>query len=519
MMTITSVAAFLAAVTTSQHAAIVDASHSTDAAKTAIHDALLQVGASAGPDDVLLLDHTVEVVLPSTVCPTSTRECPDCAPRDCYVMERLDRQALQSRVLRSLSVAFGGARCSDGSEGAWMDANSELVVESASVCMAQCTAAGLADGLPQVLAVAQQIGRELGQDAMAVAVDGVLAIVPSATALPQTEQTGTKARFNAAAKGALAHAQNLVAPAPTATAGGEYEHAEFWDEHASILTRAWKEYGLRNDSLASLRPGFVEPRLEAAVAAAHANPSPEGEAAVRSLWKQVAPGVWSAQLLVPTIISELKRELAHMTAAKIPLRRPNGMNRYGIILDPEVGVPTLDGLVTALVQEYARPIAAMLFPETLRHTDTTESFVFTVRYKADEDISLVEHRDASVATLNLNLNDGTDAGSGADESAGQGSESPSAGQYSGSELQFVDEDDPSVHHTVRFQPGMAILHKGSLRHAAKPIESGERQNLIVWLFGDDGEVRIAPYEASEQMTVAERWSPLPDSCHAEANAY
>ena len=32
-------------------------------------------------------------------------------------------------------------------------------------------------------------------------------------------------------------------------------------------------------------------------------------------------------------------------------------------------------------------------------------------------------------------------------------------------------------------------HKGSLRHAAMPIEAGERQNLIVWLFGDGGEAR------------------------------
>eukprot|EP01043_Picozoa_sp_COSAG02_P048008 COSAG02_NODE_4666_length_5113_cov_2.619541_4_plen_344_part_00 len=318
---------------------------------------------------------------------------------------------------------------------------------------------------------------------------------------------------------ALTQARQLTAPVPTATSGGEYEHAEFWQEHANVLTRAWREYGLRNESLASLRPGFIESRLEAAVAAAHANPSFEAEAAVRSLWEPVAPGVWSAQLLVPAVIAELKQELAHLTNAGIPLRRPNGMNRFGIILDPDVGVPTLDGLVSGLVQEYARPIAAMLFPETLRHSDTTESFVFTIRYKAGEDVSLAEHRDASVATLNLNLNVNMNAASSEDWSLDQGSES--VDHYSGSELQFVDEDDPSVQHTVRFEPGMAILHKGSLRHAAKPIESGERQNLIVWLFGDDGQVRIAPYETSEQMTVAERWrSHLDtDSCSAQSNVY
>lgn len=514
-----SLAALLMVAMVTRLAAQGDLSHGADAAKTAIHDALLEVGAGAGPDDVLLLDHSVEVILPTTICPTSASECPDCVPRDCYVMDDLDRQALQSRAIRSLSAAFGGARCSPGSEGAWIDSNSEVVIEDAMVCMAQCTAAGLAGGLPQVLAAARKIGRELGQDAMAVAVDGVLAIMPSAEALPRTPQAEPKETFSTGGSGALVQARKLVTPVPTATVGGEYEHAEFWQEHANVLTRAWREYGLRNDSLASLRPGFVEPHLEAAVAAAQANPSFEAEAAVRSLWKQVAPGVWSAQLLVPAVIAELKQELAHLTSAGIPLRRPNGMNRYGIILDPEVGVPTLDGLVSGMVQEYARPIAAMLFPDTLRHSDTTESFVFTIRYKAGEDVSLAEHRDASVATLNLNLNVDINEASNENWSARQGSES--VDQYSGSELQFVDEDDPSVHHTVRFEPGMAILHKGSLRHAAKPIETGERQNLIIWLFGDDGQVRIAPYETSEQMSVAERWSSdvVTDSCRAQPNVY
>ena len=70
---------------------------------------------------------------------------------------------------------------------------------------------------------------------------------------------------------------------------------------------------------------------------------------------------------------------------------------------------------------------------------------------------------------------------------------------------FVDEFDPSVRHTVEFTPGMALIHKGSLRHAALPIRTGRRENLIVWLFGEDGVVRVAPYAESEQMGIAERW--------------
>ena len=52
----------------------------TDAAMTAIHDALLKVGAA--PAEVPMLEHKVELVLPGTLCPTSAAECSDCAARD-----------------------------------------------------------------------------------------------------------------------------------------------------------------------------------------------------------------------------------------------------------------------------------------------------------------------------------------------------------------------------------------------------------------------------------------------------
>jgi hypothetical protein len=138
-------------------------------------------------------------------------------------------------------------------------------------------------------------------------------------------------------------------------------------------------------------------------------------------------------------------------------------------------------------------MAAMLFPGALRHSDTTESFTFTIRYKHGEDMSLAEHRDASVATLNLNLNT-----PGGDYDA-----------VRGSELYFVDENDPTLRYNVSFgEPGMALLHKGALRHAARTIEGGERHNLIVWLFGRNGEVRVAPYQVADQMGVTERWQRL-----------
>ena len=51
-----------------------------------------------------------------------------------------------------------------------------------------------------------------------------------------------------------------------------------------------------------------------------------------------------------------------------------------MILDPEVGVPLLDGLLSQLVNAYVRPMAAMLFPEDVgRHEDTTGKTMPLVR--------------------------------------------------------------------------------------------------------------------------------------------
>ena len=35
-----------------------------------------------------------------------------------------------------------------------------------------------------------------------------------------------------------------------------------------------------------------------------------------------------------------------------------------------------------------------------------------------------------------------------------------------------------------FEPGKAIIHTGNVPHATHPITSGQRSNLVVWLYGD-----------------------------------
>ena len=116
-----------------------------------------------------------------------------------------------------------------------------------------------------------------------------------------------------------------------------------------------------------------------------------------------------------------------------------------------------------------------LFPDRIGCNDDVEYFAFTIRFDDDgnssessdersapilRDTELKEHRDASIFTLNVNLN------------------LPEEEEYSGSEVFFREfpsvgddaftEDDDNVG-ILRFTPGMAIVHLGAHRHGSLPI--------------------------------------------------
>ena len=170
-----------------------------------------------------------------------------------------------------------------------------------------------------------------------------------------------------------------------------------------------------------------------------------------------------------------------------------------IINTDQVGFKsTMEGIV----RDYIRPLAEMLFPEHISGEDAEESYTFIVDYQRnandvlDEtefDIDLKEHRDSSVATLNVCLGydnfTGGNVSFRADDVGGFGQNSKGTGD-------------------IVMRPGLAVLHKGQHRHAALPIKSGRRVNLIVWLMGKGGYVRIQPHLPQEQTTAHARWNHI-----------
>jgi len=176
-------------------------------------------------------------------------------------------------------------------------------------------------------------------------------------------------------------------------------------------------------------------------------------------------------------------------ASPIPKRRPNAMNRYGLVIDKDseggVTYPEIDAFRDFVVDRYMRPFGRTWFNEYAGPDDDKEAYAFTIAYSADKDVKLKEHSDASLVTMNVNLNLPHE-------------------DYDGSLIAFVDEE--GTKHELVFQPGMALLHRGMHRHSALPLNEGQRHNMVFWLFGENGYVRIAKYDDDERLNLEQRWT-------------
>ena len=288
---------------------------------------------------------------------------------------------------------------------------------------------------------------------------------------------------------------------------GEFEADEWWERHHQLFKAARVQWGRKHHKLYAFRKHmetFVDKELLAAVFeleenASHDSSSTVDEGRIARLIKPTAsPNVHRIRLLTPEFCSALLEELEHAEQSGVPLRRPNGMNRFGAILEELPGGLGMDEMVRSIAHRFVRPIAQMLFPWLITTADVTDHYGFVVKYNIGDDVSLAQHADASVATLNVALRS----------------------DFTGGDLtfcgtRFVDKDPKSMgkksvpmHELV---PGEAIVHLGGTYHAAEPITSGQRANMIIWMFGEHGQVRVAPYAESEQLRARQRWKQTWDN--------
>jgi len=274
--------------------------------------------------------------------------------------------------------------------------------------------------------------------------------------------------------------QDMLMRAPSAQ--------RFWHDNDQLFRDAWSQWDQVSPELEPLLDEaiFAAP-LRAAIAGAWSNPNQEE--AVKNLWEEVLPGVCQAQFFDPEHIAKLRTYFERVADADIPLRPPYGiaLNRGGAMLDERspgyLAAPSFQTFYRQVMDTYMRPIARLLFPETFGYDGQT--FGFSIRYQPDQDTSLQPHTDASSVTLNINMNLPNET-------------------FSGSELNFYDSASGEVKQWS-FEPGIAVIHRGSVPHAAQPITDGERSNLVLWLYGTNGRTP-AGARPHQVQSAQERWT-------------
>lgn len=302
-------------------------------------------------------------------------------------------------------------------------------------------------------------------------------------------------------KNSLSQARALTLPSREASLQRDPSVATFWNSNRTLLEEAWAAWELENkDSLLVPDESLLDPRLRKAVNEAWENP--EKENAVADLWEEILPGVYTIQFFDLERLSDFRKYLEEVVNAQVPLRAPYGiqLNRNGFMLDPRseghLAAPNFQAFYNAIMDRYMRPIGRLLLGTTGYDTQT---FGFSIQYNPDKDKDLRAHTDASAATLNININL-------PDE------------EFTGSEVDFYDQATGKTVQT-KFEPGKAIFHSGRVPHATHPITSGQRSNLVVWLYGDRMQVLRggtssygntaatgATVHAPESSTARERWS-------------
>jgi len=263
---------------------------------------------------------------------------------------------------------------------------------------------------------------------------------------------------------------------------------QFWHDHSVLLSNAWREWEAKETKNHSftLDSSLIDKRLREAVMQAWEEPNKE--LAVRELLTEVAPDVFQFQFFDPDHLSDLRGYLETVWDAQIPLRPPYGivLNRRGAMLDKRsegyLAAPAFQDFYQTLLDTYMRPISRMLFPEIMGYD--TQTFGFSIHYQPTTDTSIRPHSDASAVTLNINMNLPTE-------------------HFTGSTVDFFDPKSGTVK-GLTFTPGSAMLHRGNVPHAAQPITSGERSNMVLWLYGDRGQIPHG--KKRDTVAASTRWS-------------
>lgn len=202
--------------------------------------------------------------------------------------------------------------------------------------------------------------------------------------------------------------------------------------------------------------------------------SPSSPSLPAGFGKEIAKGVYAFDFMTEEYcqrwIEEIENYERQAVEKGLPVRRPNSMNNYGLVLNDIGFAPIVD----ALRRELLQPIMQHLFP-TLA-SQVSSHHTFAVKYKLGEDLDLATHVDKSLITVNLSLGKQFKGGSlyfhgVADQPNAE--PPPFKGSHEEGKCQYCEL-------IYDHKPGVAVMHVGRHIHGANQLQEGERVNLIVW---------------------------------------
>ena len=117
----------------------------------------------------------------------------------------------------------------------------------------------------------------------------------------------------------------------------------------------------------------------AAAAADAATPPSASSPTWLDLVEEISPGIYAFDLFTPALCELLVTEVDAFEATDLPRRRPNTMNRLGLVVN-EIG---LEPLMTELLQRLIAPLCAALYPSETVTCALDAHHSFVVQYKAD----------------------------------------------------------------------------------------------------------------------------------------
>lgn len=219
-------------------------------------------------------------------------------------------------------------------------------------------------------------------------------------------------------------------------------------------------YKKLHPSFYTLQANYFKPEFLQAVTYAK-SPHASAQGLAEFLQEEAAANVFSLPVFTREFCGKFMEELEHFQSTDFPKGRPNTMNRGGLLLF-EMGFD--EGFMDPFRTDYLLPVAQLLYPDWVgRGLDSHRAFV--VKYSMEDDVELSYHFDNAEVTLNVCL----------------------GLEFTGGDLYFGSmrtERGPGKHErwtTYHHSVGRGLLHRAQHMHGARPITSGYRYNLIIWM--------------------------------------